>query len=206
MIPTRPQLPLIDDGYLVEPESPSYEARRVGGCLLTLAILAALAISTIACAVPTFDANSAAAPGVTGANDGAGAFTLPSRTGSSRGGVVVPETATPSPAPTGGISTALLGGWATWFDDGPGLYAAVSWWRFGDAPYPVRVCAAGSRCVIVTVRDFCACGERRGVPTIVDLSPAAMALIEPDYRRVGVVLVSVEWLDALPATSTEEHR
>jgi len=201
--PTRPQPPLIDDGYLIKPEPiepPPYQARRVGGCLMTLAILTTIAVL----AAP----RGGSYPTIVVPRDMSGLHadaSAASRPGAPHG--PLSETVDPvdaverPPQPAGGIGTALIGGWATWFDDGPGLYAAVSWWRFGDAPYPVRICTGGSQCVVATVRDFCRCAPRHGKPTIIDLSPAAMKAIEPDYRRLGVVLVSIEWpLDALPAT------
>ena len=80
---------------------------------------------------------------------------------------------------------AIEGGLASWYDDGPGLYAAVPSWRFGDRPYQVRV-TAGDRSVVATVRDFCGCpGER-----IIDLSPAAFAELAP--LSAGLVPVMVE--------------
>ena len=59
------------------------------------------------------------------------------------------------------------------------MYAAVGSWRWGDKPYDIRVCKRGnqSKCVVVTVRDFCrACKNGFG---LVDLSPAAFKKLAP---------------------------
>jgi len=95
-----------------------------------------------------------------------------------------------------GQGTAVAGhrtidGVATWYDDGPGLYAAAGpSLRHGDwRGSRVRVCA-GDRCVDATLRDWCACGSRRGVPTVLDLSPAAFRRLAPLSRGVVHVRVS----------------
>jgi len=110
----------------------------------------------------------------------------------------------PIVAPSGAIGTALVGGWATFYDDGPGRYAAVPTWRFGDAPYPVRVCRMDDEttCIVALVRDFCACGDRNGTPTVIDLSPEAMSVLEPAYERLGILRVTVEW----PVSDDERMR
>jgi len=137
-------------------------------------------------------------------------------------------TASPQPTPalitgwpTGpyqsAIGTALVGGWATFCDPTPercqawgppALLGAVPWFRDGDRPFPVEVCVAGgAQCVVVTVVSFCACGDRDGIPTVIDLSPAALEQLDLDYRRLGVVFVTIEWpVDELPATDAEEDR
>jgi hypothetical protein len=107
----------------------------------------------------------------------------------------------PPPTPDGERS-----GWATWYDDGPGLYGAagpairVGSWR-GRL---VEVCA--EQCVTVRLTDWCACGQRHGRPTLIDLSPAAFRQLAP--LSAGVVSVRVEWRGAagpivtLPPTDT----
>jgi hypothetical protein len=64
----------------------------------------------------------------------------------------------------------------------------------------VRVCA--ERCVTVRLTDWCACGERHGVPTVVDLSDDAFRRLAP--LPVGVLRVRVWVLGGigLPETST----
>jgi expansin (peptidoglycan-binding protein) len=99
---------------------------------------------------------------------------------------------------------AIAQGYATWYDDGPGLYGAVPSWHYGDRPYPLRVCR-GDRCVTVIVRDFCACGDRHGRPTVIDLSPAAFSELAPLSR--GVISVRLERTTVEPpATDTWVHR
>ena len=93
-----------------------------------------------------------------------------------------PEVVSPPPART--PSTSSTTGVASWFDDGPGLYAAVPSWHFGDRRYHVRV-TAGDRSVIVTVRDFCGCPGGR----VIDRSPEAFARLAPLSR--GLVRVTV---------------
>jgi hypothetical protein len=89
-------------------------------------------------------------------------------------------------------------GTASWYDDGPGLYAAVHSYRFGDPRYELRVCRADdpSVCVTVTVRDHMANRER-----LVDLSRDAFErLADPS---VGVLRVTIaEPGPTLPPTDT----
>lgn len=108
---------------------------------------------------------------------------------------------TPKLAPTPRLvvvprSTSSVTGWATWYDDGPGLYAAVNSYRWGDPRYEVTVRYTANvngtivrRQVTVVVRDFCACGKRHGEPTVIDLSPAAFKKLAPLSR--GVIKVEV---------------
>lgn len=106
-----------------------------------------------------------------------------------RGAVTVPPVTATNPDAEG---------WATWYDDptpprlpaGVDGYAAVPSWSFGDTPYVQHLCGAGRgaiTCVDVLVQDFCACGDRHGSPTIIDLSSGAFAEIA-DLSR-GVILV-----------------
>lgn len=102
-----------------------------------------------------------------------------------------------APQPPG---TALGGGWATWCAPtstqcqgwgGDALLGATPSFVDGDRPYDVRVCADGGRCVVVRVVSFCGCADRRGRPTVIDLSPAAFEQLAP--LRHGIVLVTLEW-------------
>lgn len=72
-------------------------------------------------------------------------------------------------------------GVASWYDDGPGLYAAVHSYEWGDPRYKLEVCRADNLevCVTVTVRDHCQCyvGERR--ERAIDLSPSAFKRLAP---------------------------
>lgn len=110
---------------------------------------------------------------------------------------------------SGNIGSSLIGGKATWYDDGPGLYGAAGPLLRealgGDPAFrgqSVTVCA--ERCVNVTLTDWCACGERGGVPTIIDLSADAFAAIAP--LSAGVVDVTIVLGEGpqmtLPPTST----
>jgi hypothetical protein len=92
-------------------------------------------------------------------------------------------------------------GWATWYDDGPGLYGAVPSWHFGDEPYTVQVTAfegGQAQSIFVTIRDFCACGDRGEIPTVIDLSPAAFRELAP--LSAGVIRVVVDGVPHAPAT------
>ena len=40
--------------------------------------------------------------------------------------------------------------------------------------------------------DACWCIDRRGRPTLLDLSPAAIVALEPDYVHLGIIAVSIE--------------
>ena len=90
-------------------------------------------------------------------------------------------------------------GIASWYDNGPGIYAAagpalrVGHWRGRT----VQVCA--SRCVTLRLVDYCACPKR-----VIDLSPAAFRATGTPLSR-GLVRVTVTWGDSpqLPPTDTE---
>lgn len=95
-------------------------------------------------------------------------------------------------APTSEIGTAIASGIASWYDNGPGFYAAVPSWRFGDRSYRVRVCRGDDavRCVEVRVGD-CLCGR---TDRLIDLSADAFRRLAP--LSFGVLVVTVE--DARP--------
>lgn len=76
---------------------------------------------------------------------------------------------------------------------------------------------SGDRSVTLQLTDWCACGERHGLPTLLDLSDAAFS--ELGELSAGVIRVSIEIdappdprddamrdevRDPLPATSTED--
>lgn len=124
-----------------------------------------------------------------------------------------------APAPTGAIGDPLVSssasGWATYCAPTPdycqtwgdgALLGAVPSFAWGDEPYPVVVCLeGGARCVTVTVVSYCACGDRDGIPTVIDLSPAAFEALAPLAR--GVIPVRVDRADGpeltLPPTDSE---
>ncbi len=102
-----------------------------------------------------------------------------------------------TPLSMSSIGTPLEGvrGTATWYDNGPGLYAAAGpglrtgHWR-GRV---VSVCDPAA-CVTVRLTDWCACPHH-----LIDLSPSAFSSLAPLSR--GVVGVVVSWgSPALPAT------
>jgi hypothetical protein len=96
---------------------------------------------------------------------------------------------TPAPSPASHLVLAVVEakGWATW-QPGSALWASpgaiVRGWHVGH----VRVCA-GSRCIDVLLDGWCACGERHGSPTLLDLSAAAFERLAP--LSVGVIHVEV---------------
>lgn len=95
-------------------------------------------------------------------------------------------TSVPAQRPTAQPSAGTSQGTATWYDDGPGLYAAVGTWHWHDTPYELSVCTPAA-CVTVTIRDFCrACADGR---RIIDLSPDAFQQLAPLSQ--GVVRVSL---------------
>lgn len=117
----------------------------------------------------------------------------------------------PAASPTGEVGTALIGGWATWYDVGPGFYAAAGpelraalgpSWR-GQL---VEVEGPGRLSVVVEIVDFCACGDRHGQPTLLDLSIDAFEQLAP--LEAGIVSVSIEiqaTTGTLPPTDPTPH-
>jgi hypothetical protein len=87
-----------------------------------------------------------------------------------------------------------VSGLTTWYPAGgpvaaagPALRAALGHdWRGQH----VRVCSGG-RCVTVELIDWCACGPRHGVPTLLDLSDDAFRRLAP--LDAGVIDVRVSW-------------
>jgi hypothetical protein len=105
-------------------------------------------------------------------------------------------------APRSAIGSVLLGGKATWYDDGPGHYAAagpVLRDALGGDPAfrgeRVTVCSDDA-CVTVRLVDWCACGDRGGVPTLLDLSADAFDELAPLGR--GVIPVTIELAGSVP--------
>ena len=82
-------------------------------------------------------------------------------------------------------------GAATWYDDGPGFYGAAGpALRKGNWRGRAVVVCSGGNCVKVRLTDWCACGPRNGVQTVIDLSPAAFRALAPLSR--GVIKVEVK--------------
>jgi hypothetical protein len=97
-------------------------------------------------------------------------------------------------------SGAPLQGWATYFDTKAGTAAAGPLLRTGDWRGRVVTVCAGERCLITKLTDWCACGERNGKPTLVDLARSDFARLAP--LSSGVVLVTVSRTE-LPNTDLE---
>jgi hypothetical protein len=136
-------------------------------------------------AIGSFDASAQATASTSSGLIGAPRDGMPVESARTTPAVVVAAPAASVGAPQPTEPPAIASGLASWYDDGPGLYAAVPSWRFGDRPYQVTV-SAGGRSVVVTVRDFCGCPGAR----IIDLSPEAFAELAPLSR--GLVVVTVE--------------
>lgn len=93
----------------------------------------------------------------------------------------------PPSKPTGSVYTRSWYGIASWYDDGPGLYAAAGpALRVGDwRGRRVRVCA-GDDCVVVRLTDYCQCYGTR----LIDLSRDAFSSIGSLSRGLMKVHVS----------------
>jgi len=144
------------------------------------------------------------APGSAADPHGVGSYPLPSRAPDLPPPVVLRPTLAPSPgrspAPTASPTAAVppvgptpspVSGTASWYDDGPGLYAAVSSWTWGDERYDLRVCGVDwGVCVTVTVRDFCQCYVGTSMERVIDLSPDAFRKLAPLSH--GLVTVTIQ--------------
>jgi hypothetical protein len=116
-------------------------------------------------------------------------------------GRLIPADQGRPPGPTAAVSndaalaavtprTALtLRGVATWFKSpagvsaaGPALRAAIGpGWRGSK----VKVCRAGTdECVVTVLGDWCACGDRPGGRTLIDLDIRAFSRLAPLSRGV----------------------
>jgi hypothetical protein len=126
----------------------------------------------------------------------------------------VPGRITPSPSVTGSgpettsqpETAATLSGIATWYDStggaaaGPDLRAALGpGWRGSSVVVTRADQGAG---VIVQLTDFCACGARNGVPTLIDLDRESFAVLA--LPSAGIVSVTIAPIPAPPVTSTKE--
>ena len=84
-----------------------------------------------------------------------------------------------------------LAGWATWYRASRGFggtaHVALPSGRWtGKIGGHAAVCVFAderTRCATLPVVDFCACGPRRGRPTVVDLSIEAVRLLDLDPGR-----------------------
>jgi len=97
-----------------------------------------------------------------------------------------------------------LRGYATWYDTaggaaaGPDLRAALGpGWRGMSVVVTRADMGAG---VVVQLTDWCACGSRNGVPTLIDLDRESFAVLA--LPSAGIVAVTVAPIPAPPVTST----
>lgn len=124
-----------------------------------------------------------------------------------------------APSPTTELGPVAAGerGWATYCAEtathchgwDTRYVGAVQSFTYGDEPYGVQVCRVDrpTTCTHVVVVSHCACGDRHGEATVIDLSPPAFAELAPLSR--GVVRVTVEGpievpTMTLPATDEED--
>ena len=100
-----------------------------------------------------------------------------------------------------GAVAGSLTGYATWYDAPPGTAAAGPLLRdwLGDWRGKLVVICA-ERCITTRLTDACACPDRNGKPTLIDLSQSDFARLAPPSQ--GVVLVTIGRA-TLPATDTE---
>jgi hypothetical protein len=142
-------------------------------------------------------------PGVSRPVKGPGRITpLPAVAGSSPQPTSSPRTAKPSAALMAPAAVAQPGrsrvpagtvaGVATWFDSPSGVSAAGPALRAALGPgwrgQTVTVCA-GDRCVETVLGDWCACGDRPGGPTVIDLHAPVFAALAPLSRGVIRVVI-----------------
>ena len=104
----------------------------------------------------------------------------------------------------GSVGNPAIGGNATWYKYHEGQAAAGPALRDALGPdwrgQTVTVCA--DRCIAVRLSDWCACGDRHGKATLLDLDARDFARLAP--LSSGIVEVSVELGGiVLPATDTE---
>lgn len=101
-------------------------------------------------------------------------------------------------------ASSSISGYATWLDTTPGTAAAGpalrSWLGPDWRGQTVKVCHGG--CVLVALTDWCACADRSGKPTLVDLSRSDFAVIGDPGAGVISVTVNRGGAVALPATDT----
>lgn len=157
----------------------------VAFAILTGIIIAAVILATAPRSASHPDSRTVSVPG-----EGSSGAPLPDR---------------PSPGMRELIVAAPRTGFASWYDDGAGYYGAVRSWSWGDDPYAVQVCLADrpGTCTHVVIRDYCACGDRHGEATVIDLSPSAFRELAPLSRGIVRVTVSDPIDIPLPPTDME---
>ena len=114
-----------------------------------------------------------------------------------RGVEAAPDRALVRPDPAAragdGQGRQPLTGLATWYATGPSCLCAAAGpaLRVGDWRGSMVTVTANGRLIEVKLIDWCACGPRHGLPTLLDLSDETVAALGLDQRR-GVYAVTVE--------------
>lgn len=111
-------------------------------------------------------------------------------TDASRSHRLLQQSIAPSPAPT--IVPTPRTGVASWYDDGPGMYAALPGFVASTHEW-ASVCAFGGErttCITVPVVTSCQCYVGTPHARLIDLSPDAFARLAPLSQ--GLVRVTVE--------------
>ncbi len=212
----------------VDPVEPRIETHGVSLAWIAVAvfvILAVLAFATSRAAAqqgssplsitPLGDAQLLGAPRVGGSLDPRKGNQIPVLVGPGLrealppGGAPLPSVAQAIPLTGSVLALRPVSGWATYCAPTPtrcqswggGRHlGAVPSFHYGDDPYLVKVCS-DSGCTQVLVVSYCACGDRNGIPTVIDLSPAAFRDIAP--LSVGVVRVTLSAGSAVPLPQTD---
>lgn len=111
---------------------------------------------------------------------------------------------------SGQVGMPMLGGVATYYDYHQGQAAAGPALRDALGPdwrgQTVTVCGTNGACVRVKLTDWCACGDRNGRDTLIDLDVRDFGKLA--LPSMGVIDVTVEWGGPAvtpPATSTEPY-
>jgi hypothetical protein len=115
-----------------------------------------------------------------------------------------------TPSPTGDVGTALVGGWATYYATCPECAAAGPLLREAlGAHWKGTWITVVSNDGQATLRleTSCACRDRRGRPTIIDVSIEAFDVLSPSpagsATDPGYVAVSIELPTELPRTDAD---
>lgn len=206
--PVPPPLPPLAPGWDVDPltiEEPE-PPKRAGCWIFPWLVVVVLVASLVPAPSEAPENRMGEAAGLTlaGAADAAqglrgapASFPGSDPAGHRGDGGSIPQAVPAGAPPPGSVGTVLLGGKATWYDT-PGHTAAagpVLRDVLGDWRGRYVTVEAGDRSVTVKLTDWCACGERGGIPTLLDLSRSAFAtLADPS---AGVINVSIE-IDGSP--------
>jgi hypothetical protein len=216
------------DGYDVPPRRVVRDGPGSAGVIVwltcCLAIVAAIAVSALIVIAMSFAAPrsspdpTAVSSQIGGPTAGAGDPFTAVDGASDRSSSGAPLTQAVSPGPSipaigpgrqaGGAPPPSVRGLATWYDApsltdaaaGPALRRALGrTWR-GSWVRVTHVGDGDARWVVVRLTDWCACGDRNGRPTVIDLDDRAFA--ELASLGAGVIKVTVERIDGVPEAPT----